>query len=158
MDDVEGPVKSLFPKPQSRSSLSSGSRPVQQPPRKAPPVGMRRSDTSAQTVVNDPFKVEVRQKKTSNNKKWIILSIAIVVISVLSIILYFATRESESDINGFQSRNYSHTLRQNLNPFQSWSTSQHESQTYQYPKNIPVFKPMHGDVTKYMYTKNPNFD
>ena len=61
-------------------------------------------------------------------------------------------------VDGFQSRNYSHTLRQNLNPFQKWATSQHESQTYQYPKNIPVYKPMHGEVTQYMYAKNPNFD
>jgi hypothetical protein len=74
---------------------------------------------------------------------------------VVALVLIFISMVTNKD--GFSQKNYDYNLRQKSNPF-SWSTTQHESQTYQIPKSVPVFKPSRGSLTKYMSTRNPSFD
>lgn len=85
----------------------------------------------------------------------IVILAGVVVMGLLAVVMW--TLRVFVPAEEFSSRNYSYALRQNSNPFQEWSTTQHEAQTYQYPKKIPVFLPRYGEVTRYMYTENPDF-
>lgn len=77
--------------------------------------------------------------------------IAALVVGLIVVGVWAASTE------GLDQKNPDHYLRQKSNPF-SWSTTEHEAQTYKYPKNISVFQPSRGALSQYMMTRNPIFD
>lgn len=90
----------------------------------------------------------VRQKRNV-----IIAFVAALVVVVVAVVIW---QTSKSD--SFISNNRDYILRQNGNPFTTWSTTEHESQTTQVPINIPIHQQHRGAITQYMATRNPVLD
>jgi len=105
------------------------------------------------TISHQPSTLNAAKRPWYTHERWRYLIGGFLVASLITVIVIAATSGEK-----FTQRSYSHELRQNSNPYTPWSRTQHEAQTYQIPKNIPVYQPGRGALTQYMSTRNPVFD